>query len=301
MAALFAVSASPQPAFAETLLATGQTSTEGPALAVFNGNLFMAWTGTDGNHSINVAKSSDGLHFGPPVVFPNNSSVWYAAPAITAFKGKMYLTWTGYQAHINIASSTDGLHYSNQSLVTNPNTGAVQTANGSTALTATANGTLYLGWSGTDGQHTPNLASSTDGVHFTSPSIYVDNSSRWSPALTTVNGSNIPIFAFTQEAVGERPCRTVEGTYGAGFLLPACPPGAGQTGPGLGALGTEYFVIWAGTGTAVEVIISPNGAGAVHTGQTCVGNPAIVGFNGHVYYAWTGTDSAHTINIAQYQ
>ena len=279
-----------------------------PSLAVFNGKLFMAWTGTDSNHSINVAESYDGLHFGSPVVFLNNSSVWYAAPAIAAFNGKLYLTWTGYWAHINIASSTDGLHFSHQSLVTDPNTGAVQTANGSTALAA-VNGKLYVAWSGTDGVNTINVATSTDGVHFTHPYLYTElgHGSPWSPALGANNhGMTV---AFTSVPVGEQPCRRVYGLPvpgsggGISFLLPACPPGSYNTGPGLGALGTETFVIWVGTAQADEVIIDAFGTThtETHTGQTAIGNPAIVGFNGHVYYAWTGTDGAHTINVAQFQ
>jgi hypothetical protein len=80
-------------------------------------------------------------------------------------------------------------------------------------------------------------------------------------------------------------------------------PGSYNTGPGLGALGTETFVIWVGTPQADEVIIDAFGRThtETHTGQTAIGNPAIVGFNGHVYYAWTGTDGAHTINVAQFQ
>lgn len=37
----------------------GETSIDGPALASGNGRLFLAWTGTDGAHSLNVSSSTD--------------------------------------------------------------------------------------------------------------------------------------------------------------------------------------------------------------------------------------------------
>ena len=80
-------------------------------------------------------------------MFSGESSIPSAAPSIVAFNGKMYLYWTGGFQDINVATSTDGLHYANKALVVSG--GNVMTTLGSTAV-AVAHGHIYLAWAGTD-------------------------------------------------------------------------------------------------------------------------------------------------------
>src|SRR5262249_43730109 len=63
-------------------------SIAGPSVVVFNGQLYMAFTGTDGNRTLNIARSSDGLSWPTVVQFGSNHS--FDAPAIAAFNGKLY-------------------------------------------------------------------------------------------------------------------------------------------------------------------------------------------------------------------
>ena len=44
-----------------------------PALAVFNGRLYLAWTGNNKAHDVNVASSSNGVNFGNVVTLPESS------------------------------------------------------------------------------------------------------------------------------------------------------------------------------------------------------------------------------------
>src|SRR5436309_2688886 len=89
----------------------GFQSIDTPSLAVFNGRLFMAYTGTDSNQRLNYAVSSDGVTFSQVTDGANRSA---GGPAIAAFNGKMYVAFPGGDHKLNIASSTDGQHYSGQ-------------------------------------------------------------------------------------------------------------------------------------------------------------------------------------------
>ena len=82
-----------------------QNSVTGPALAVFNGRLYMAWTGTDNPNHLNVAYTTDGVNFTAPVTLSGNSSVAWAGPGLAAFNGKLYLSFTGGSSWISCWSA----------------------------------------------------------------------------------------------------------------------------------------------------------------------------------------------------
>lgn len=96
---LFAAGAIVQPAAAVVIQ---ETTIAMPSLATFEGNLYLAWAGTDGNTSLNVA-AFNGTTFGSPVVFGSNSSLSNTGPAITPFNGLMYMVWVGSGNNLNIA------------------------------------------------------------------------------------------------------------------------------------------------------------------------------------------------------
>jgi hypothetical protein len=301
-------------------------SPEGPALAVFDGKLFLAWTGTDSNHSLNVAESSDGLYFSSPVVFGRESSIPSAAPSIVAFNGKMYLYWTGGFHDINVATSTDGLHYANKSLVYSG--GNVMTALGSTAV-AVANGHIYLAWAGTDSAHTINVAESYDGVHFGTPTLITDpmgrgnSGSRYSPGLAAISdGETYTVYpAFTPETLvsGAGAELTTEvyplnsSLGGANVSYKFDTSFTGSDGPG--CMVSTYFLtcVYVDVYTHLRIrFMSRMSNGRVTNGsffgiadepignELAIGNPAIVYFNGRTIIAWTGTDGSHTINVGAY-
>src|SRR2546425_9858656 len=42
----------------------GERSEHSPSLAFFNGTFYIAWTGTDDQHHVNVMSSADGVNWG---------------------------------------------------------------------------------------------------------------------------------------------------------------------------------------------------------------------------------------------
>jgi hypothetical protein len=172
-----------------------------PALTVFNGRLYMAWSEPDGK--LNVISSLDGIHFGNQVTLGDTS---LAGPALAAFNGRLYLAWTGTDGRLNFESSTDGMTFGNK-LILNQ-TSYISTGTQVTflapSLTSYA-GKLWIAWTGSDANHYINIVpydGANFGVHFV---LY--ESSGAAPALTVENS-----------AVAGQPARLVLGWSGTGNL-----------------------------------------------------------------------------------
>jgi len=282
-------------------------------LTVFNGRLFMAYTGTDSNHRLNYAVSSDGTTFTQVSDGANRAA---SGPAIAAFGTKTYVAFTGINDHrINIYSSTDGQHYSGQ-YVPNANWNSPWRV----AL-ASGGGYLYLSWLGYDNA-IYNVRSS-DGVNWASlptiipfPTPNGTASPVYPPTLATDSNGvvqgvftqrfyysfNVPTYQiniFTPGGVGGgTTCRTYvngSGTQaGLGFLpgerlMPFKPASASVIGLDLNGGSCQG-------GTTYPTSAFPTDGSSY--GTTGVA-PAAVGFNGHAYLFWTGTDSAQHINVVQ--
>jgi len=74
-----------------------ETSYLAPAIANFNGKIYIAWTGTDGR--LNVESSSDGTTFGNQVILNQTSN---AGPALASFGGDLDIAWTGTDGRLNV-------------------------------------------------------------------------------------------------------------------------------------------------------------------------------------------------------
>ena len=191
----------------------GQTSNQGPALAFYNSLLYLAWTGTNGK--LNVISSSDGINWENQVTLGQTSN---NAPALIASSSLLSLVWTGTDGKLNLIFSSDGKNWINQITLNQTSALAPASAVGpfqdqalawtgangilnalfgmeigmgqGAILNGTSNqgpalafyqGLLYIAW--TDARGNLNLASSSDGVHWTAlPSS--SQTSNNGPALT---------------------------------------------------------------------------------------------------------------------
>ncbi len=151
----------------------GERSAFGPAIAEFGGRLYLAWTGTDEQRHLNVMSSSDGVHFRNKITLGETSS---GRPAIAEFGGRLYLAWTGTdeQRHLNLISSSDGVSFSNKVTLS-------ESASAGPAI-AEFGGRLYLAWTGTDEQRHLKLISSSNGREFCDR-IALDESTSGGPGL----------------------------------------------------------------------------------------------------------------------
>jgi hypothetical protein len=155
-----------------------------PALAEFNGRLFIAWTGTDGAGLLNVMSSADGVRWDPTTKRTLHESSM-AGPALAAHAGRLFMAWTGKDGNgtLSLMSSTDGSTFDivardlgQHSIDGSP---SLASAHGSTTEEGHVTQFLYIGWTerGTnkakygplfqDGTFAPDLAGS--GFAFSAP------------------------------------------------------------------------------------------------------------------------------------
>jgi hypothetical protein len=128
-----------------------------PALATFNGNIWIAWTGSDPQHYLNTMTSTDGgLSFGPPTMLAATSE---DGPALTQelsgslqIPARLVIGWTSVGNHqLNVMSTTTDARG-----FTAPTTFALTATNG-LGLYSTVPGTFGIAWAGTDPQDHLNL------------------------------------------------------------------------------------------------------------------------------------------------
>lgn len=88
----------------ETVYVSGRDmrSESGPALASYNGRVWVAWTGAD--RRLNVMSSTDGVLFDNKLTLNERSST---QPSIAVHERSLMLAWTGGGGKLNVARLTD--------------------------------------------------------------------------------------------------------------------------------------------------------------------------------------------------
>jgi hypothetical protein len=297
-------------------LTFAQTAHQGPSLAVFNNKIYIAVTGTNAQSTIYINSSSDGINW--PGTFQSLAplaSIPNAGPALAAFNGSLYLAWTnGGGNQIEIAHSSDGVNFGG---TIDLGTNSAYISTGSPALTATAND-LVLSWLGTtSGQQAILTSYSTDGVNWSTPLAVVlgsESVAPYGPAVSAFNntaGGTTACVGYIVPASNFSPTRRIVATSVpavGGCSLPVQSEEPYTTGVGMGKNGSSYYLIWVGTHLSDQIRIwsyTISGATFTYTGETLIPqttftNPAIAGFNGHTFYAWSGTDNPSHVNVAQF-
>jgi hypothetical protein len=160
---------------AQVELADRATAT-GPALALHNGVLCMAWQGI-GQNNIWVAVSRDnGATWSAQTELSDRSTV--DAPALAVVGGKFAMAWRGLgQDNIWVATSDDGLSWSPQTELSDRSTSAGPglASNGDLAVMA---------WRGT-GQNNIWVATSSDGIHWSAQVELTDRACQDGPRVAS--------------------------------------------------------------------------------------------------------------------
>lgn len=316
-------------AFSQTKVVLNEESDATPAAAVYKGVVYLAWTGTDGNHTLNVAESTDGLHFGTPAVLNQQSVNGTAGPALAVFNGYLWLAWTGGYNEVNLENSTGGLSFGNKVLHSNMlsyTTPAIG-VNGPNLYVDYAYLYNYSpGGNEPVTDHPLVTAYSADGVNFSTPLIHTCLSLVDDPYATNLvdspTFSSAPFFSsqvtWYAATMSGQPCATKPSNYvtaqigiGTGGSGPGINNGGvtAYGGAGVTSLGSEIWLAWVPTQPNIELNVyqasSQTGpftlVSSSSTGQQLVGNPVLLTYNGHIFMYWGGTDGVHHINAEEIQ
>ena len=275
----------------------GARTNENASVTVHNGKVFMSFIGTDSDNKLNVASSFDGLNFGASTLVRDSELAnSHFSPAVTSFNGRLYIAWVSRldlptARTIQIISSADGVNFSPRVHLTfDSSTGP--------AL-GVANGQLYLAWTGNEPSHPVKVATSVDGINFSSPQIINITNSLFPPALFGVG--SVMYLAFAAPAGGTVFILSAPGNLSFGATVTA----AGSfTGPGLG--GNPGILDLASTNSSQQpvltryVITGSQSISLLSTKpifQRTVRTPTVTEFNNGLFYFWTGTNSNRNINV----
>jgi hypothetical protein len=245
----------------------GDASAFAPALAFFNGSIYMAWVGNDAGRSINVAR----LRFegGRGVVsdrvkLPHSS---FAAPALAASSGgeHLYLAWTGRDAEhsINLLMSNDGRTFGKD--LSRPD-GLVNLKTGERS------------------HHAPALAWNRTGLHL----AWTGTNGRLNHVPATRLGQNFPLALQTAEK------QTFQASSPHGPSLVVAAP----------EFGDDLVLGWRDSPGRIHLARLNLGDRALHAtselGDSSIDGPQLVNTASRgLYLAWTGTDGRGMINIAR--
>ena len=152
-----------------------------PALASFNGSLYVAFEGLNAANDLYIASSPTGNNFPAATRYTNIQSS--SAPALAAFNGQLFMAFRGLNADNDfyVTSSTDGITFPTATRYTNIQMG------GAPAL-AEFNDQLCAAFQANDPGHTLHVTCSPDGVTWPTapqvPNVLIGSD----PAMAVFNG-----------------------------------------------------------------------------------------------------------------
>jgi len=286
------------------------TSIDAPSLWVSSTGTIrsvLAWTGTDGEHHLNVMTSSIGTRYYSKVVLAETSP-WRPAVSRTS-TGAVALAWTG----MNVDHSLNVLYnvYGTQRKLT------LWQDNSFTAPALLAAGDrLYLVWAGTDGNRSINIwplsvPNLTPGAKITLPPQYNANATpsiNFDPLRNEFVMSWIarePLgrvyFATSKDAVSWSAPTVLPESSGSSPELIGIPAVDAARMPG-------HYLAWTGTDALHSLNVQstdaypawPDPATTKSVLQEQAFGAPEIGFMGgpaQVLVGWTGVDAAHHLNV----
>lgn len=312
--------------FLQAPYTSGETSDDGPALAVVGGQIFIAWVGS-GNRHLNIAPvvenggrfeidSSRKRIIERSLVGDEVSS--NGGPALCASEGgELVLAWTHYGGGLlgpgsaeHILGMTFGMDLTPREMV-----GSLETSDHGPALAFWNNG-ANIAWTG-GGNRNLNVTQKrviTDEFGSTLQFSFNDvstspHTSPYRPALTTSLWPNFSLYlVWTGEGDGQLNYLWVNDTnpfVGAGYT-PSVIDGAqvetipGETttaGPAAAALGHGLYLAWRGTDNEQLNLLGIDlGQGSRYkydpSERTTPYHPAMIAYGERLVVAWTGNDDA---------
>ncbi|HEU5437888.1 MAG TPA: hypothetical protein VFU88_01260 [Ktedonobacterales bacterium] len=287
-------------------------SIDGPALWTSSSGSVRAvlgWTGTDAAHHINLMTSSDGVHFGNKIVLADTS---VAGPGVTRYGSatgdNVVVSWIGRDGNrtLNVLVGTPPRGFTKLTLWGN-------NSFTSPAVATTGSGDVYLVWAGTDSGHALNVA------HIIARGGLVLD---WKKTLWQFHSAASPSVAFDPNArqfimswiTSDNHIHFATSKDAKTWAEPSGSPihQLGDTGPWMAGFDgnnmPRYFLTWRGTDVSHSVNVRytesfpnwPLEGNQSTLRETVFGGPVLgfVGTNRQVLVAWTGTDTAHHLNVA---
>ena len=234
-----------------------------PALASFDGDLYLAFMGYNAGNNLFVAASSGGVNFPVATMQPNIQLG--SAPALASFNGSLYLAFLGYNAGNNlfVTSSSDGVNWPTATMQAN-----IQMA-GAPAL-AVFNNQLCLSFRGYNVDNTLFVTCSPDGVNWPT-AVEVPNVQMGSdPTMAVFNGRLYIGFKSNDANNGVWIASSSDAIHFTSQVLPNISMGWEST-PALVASNGVLYYIYGANDYANEMMVMASGDGSTWQGPAAYG------------------------------
>ncbi len=272
-----------------------QMSTK-PALASFNGSLYVAFQGVNAANDFYVTSSSSGNNF--PAATRYTNLQMSSAPALAAFNGKLYAAFRGLNAanDFYVTSSSDGANFPTATRYTNIQMG------GAPAL-AVFNSQLCAAFQAVDPGHTLHVTCSSDGV--TWPTAWqVGNVAIGSdPAMTVFNGKLYVAFRGDDPGNAVWLASSSDGHTFSSQSLPDQHMG-GSSSPALVASNGVLYYIYGANDSDNEMLVSSSTDGFIWHGPAAYLNnkmsplgPGAAAFGDGISIGFQSNDSRNVLFV----
>ncbi|MFD1874982.1 matrixin family metalloprotease [Hymenobacter bucti] len=259
-----------------------------PAWAALNQRGFLAWTGTNAAHNLNVMQTAELRVWVDKVTLGETS---LSGPSLTVFNGRLYLAWRGVGNNkLNVMSSGDGRTWTNKVTLGD-------TTFNSPAL-CSANGKLFLAWTGTDNSRKLNIMQSGNGTNW-GGKLTLGDTSVDGPSLCSLGNRVLLAWAGTNAAHN---LNVMSYDGGSSFSNKVTLGESSFLTPNLTTVNGTVILAWTGTDSAnkLNTLRSTNGVNfslKATLNETSFFAPNVGSFNGRSLLLWTGKDNARSLNV----
>jgi hypothetical protein len=288
-----------------------ETSIDGPG---FSEGVDIAWTGTDAAHHLNLSSGTDGLHFPNKTILSETSP---AGPAVVNFLTEQPpdIAWIGTDAahHLNVEFGPNGTK------LILPETSFARPAISFVAVSGAIK--MLVAWTGTDANHSLNvlpitLPSLGGGPIVGKKTVLSQFSSDAGPSLVgSVTGASEFVLGWSVRGTERlNLAESSDGVHFSSALGNGLPETSAEAPQFLqdSSSSSSGCVVWTGTDAANHLNVQcttqfpqfPNPAQTkTELSETALGAPGVSPFatSSPGEIAWTGTDAAHHLNVAQLQ
>ena len=167
---------------------------------------------------------------------------------------------------------------------------------GDTSFTAPSitsfKGKLCIAWTGTDSRHSLNVMSSADGRSFANKVTLADTSF----ATPSIVASGNYLYLAWSGNDSAHSLNLLCSAHGNSFINKITYGETSGSGPSLSTDGNLIWISWTGTGNLkINFMTQPSQWAKLTLAETAIGTPALA----YPFFAWTGTDAQHHLNVAK--
>jgi predicted alpha-1,6-mannanase (GH76 family) len=267
-----------------------------PALASFNGSLYLAFQGVGVNNDLYVTLSSTGYNFPSATRYTNLVSS--SAPALAVFNNQLFMAFRGLNVDNDfyVTSASDGSSFPTATRYTNIQMG------GTPAL-AVFNNQLCAAFQANDTGHTLHVTCSSDGVTWPTapqvPNVLIGSD----PAMAVFNGKLYVAFRANDPS---NDCWIASSSDGVNFssqMLSGQSMG-GNSAPALAVVNGVLYYIYGADDTSNEMLVTASTDGSTWQGpaaylgvQMGAKGPGATAFGSGVYVGFQSNDSRDVLFI----